>query len=56
MVSPQNAYVEVQPPHVMVFENGDFARQLGLDESMRVEHRSARIRVLIRTTHLRKAM
>ena len=39
IVSTQNSYVEISTPNVMVFGDGDFRRQLGLDEVMRVGSR-----------------
>lgn len=35
-VSPKNSYVEALTTKVMVFEDGAFGRQLGLNEVIRV--------------------
>lgn len=36
-VFPQNSYLEILTPKVMIFGEGDFEKQLGLDELVKVE-------------------
>lgn len=47
-LTPTTFYVEALTSNVMIFADRPFGRQLGLDEVMRVGHRSVGISALVR--------